>query len=368
MDARSAARDWIALRGRFVAEAQAVSTTLATILHAPPEERDRVQVERCFTRLGRLRGDLAALLKDQQAIVKSEGFRALRLTERRAVEDTGPFGGDPRRILTIWNQVVRAARQAVGFGSAPLHPDDARADTDPDVQRWKALDAAMVALHEYINPRDTQDSAAEAEGYFTDIPLPTSVFLEDCHAAYRVCLAQERRAPLKFLDVGCGGGMKVLMASHFFTLAEGLEADPNFIRAAKGLLGSVGWGRARAIRGDALAFDDYRNYDVIYFYQPMREAAGLLELEARIVQAAMAGTVLIAPYPGFEARGPGLGCAQVARHIWLSDTDEAEAGAIAERARSMSTVITPEPVDALRLAGVLAPLAKALDAAGFQVG
>lgn len=366
MDMRSATRDWQTRRDRFCAETQAVAATLSAILRQPPDEREEPQIERCFTRLARLRADLAALLREQQALAAAPGYRRLRLSERRELEDQAPFGADPRRVLDVWNRVVRSARLAAGYSPAPLYPRN-ESETDPEVQRWNALDRAMTALHEFVNPRDAQDQAARDDGYFTDIPLPSSVFLADCHAAYRTCLAQDRTAPVRFLDVGCGGGVKVLMASQFFARAHGLEVDPGFYAAADGLLARVGRGRCDAIKGNALSFGGYRDYDVIYFYQPIRDPDLLMQLEQRITGEAWAGTVLVAPYAGFADRGPELGCGHVSGHVWVTHSSQEEADALAERAREMGTVITPEPLDGAQQAGVLGPVAEALNDQGFVI-
>lgn len=366
MDLQTTVAAFIALRRRFRAETTAEADALAHILRLAPRERDHDKVERCFARLSRLRTDLVTLSKERHVIRADEGFRRLRLMDRRAVESDEDFGADPRRLLTVWNRVLRGARIAVGFDTHGLYPEE-RPDADADLQRWAAMDRAMIALHEYINPRDAQDEAARDAGYFSDIPLPTSTFIEDCHAAMRVCLAQERRAPMRFLDIGCGGGVKVLLASQFFAHAHGLEVDPGYYASASALLSRVGRGRCDAMLGNALTFDGYGDYDVLYFYQPIKSESLLQELERIIADRAFAGTVLIAPYDGFTDRGPGLGCARVARHVWLAGTSPQEAEKIATRARQMGTVITPVPIDAHDRAGVLFPIVEALNDRGFEV-
>lgn len=366
MDTLNSVTDYLVLRRRFRAETSAVAETLARILRDNPEDRDRDQIERCFVRLARLRTDLANLNKERGAIKGSEGWKRLRLMDRRAVESDEDFDADPRRLLTVWNRVLRGARIAVGFDDHTLYPEE-RSDADADLQRWAAMDRAMIAIHEYINPRDAQDDAARDAGYFSDIPLPTSTFVEDCHAAMRVCLAQDRRQPMRFLDIGCGGGVKVLLASQFFAEAHGLEIDPGYLKIAQGVLSRVGRGRCEAFLANALQFGGYGDYDVLYFYQPIKSESLLMDLERYIADEAFAGTVLIAPYDGFTARGPSLGCAQVARHVWLAGTSEAEAAEIGARAQQMGTVITPVPMDAHQQAGVLFPIVEALNERGFEV-
>lgn len=367
MDVRSALKDWIAHRDRFCAEATAVAGTLAAILHSPLEDREEQQAERCFSRLARLRGDLAALVKEQKVIASSPGYRELRFSERRALDQPGPFLAPAGRQLEYWNRVIKASRIALGFETEPLFNEDGL-DSDPDRQQWAALDKALMHLNEFLNPRDAQDDQAKDDGYFTDIPLPTSVFMDDCHAAYRVCLAQGHRAQIRFLDVGCGSGMKSILASQFFAKADGLEVDPGFFRSAHALMSQVGRGRSAAIQGDALRFEGYKDYEVIYFYQPIRDSELLQELERQIVDHAFAGTVLIAPYADFQNRGEALGCGQITRHVWVTQTSQEEAEDLARRAAQMGTVINPLPLENLANTGVLLPVAQALDACGFGIG
>ncbi|MEM7437996.1 MAG: hypothetical protein AAF393_00245 [Pseudomonadota bacterium] len=356
----------MAYRDRFCAEASAVAGTLADIVQADLKDRDSAQVERCFTRLARLRSDLASLLREQAVIAASRGYRGLRYAERRAMETQAPFDGDPRRVLEHWNRVLQTARVAVTFDRQPLYTP-ATEGWDVGVQRWAALNQAMILMHEFVNSREAQAEQAKEDGYFTDIPLPMSLFMSECHAAYRVCLAQKRRAPMRFVDVGCGGGIKVLMAAQIFAEAHGLEVDPNFYQAAERLLGQVGRGRALAIEGDALTFEGYQDYDVIYFYQPIRDPDLLIEMERRIVEQAFAGTVIVAPYIGFQERGSSYGCGQITRNVWVTGTPQAEADALIKKAEQTSPVICPLPLSDLSQVGILRPLAEALDTRGFVI-
>ncbi|MEM6618811.1 MAG: hypothetical protein AAF631_05855 [Pseudomonadota bacterium] len=365
MDTRDAAQDWLAHRARFRAELCAVAAATAAILRATPADRDRAQVDRLLTRLVRLRRDLVALLKERVAVTGAPGFRKLSPAARRDVEDDGPFGADPRRMLDIWNRVQAATRMAADFDSAPLLADPP--PVDGLHQAWLAMDGTMNALHEYVNPRGSQDATRVAEGSFPDIPLPASDFMATCQAALRVCLAQGRHGPLSFLDVGCGGGIKVLMAAHIFARADGLEYDDGYAATAEKLLGSVGGGRSDIIRGDGITWDGYDRYEVIYLFKPVREDSGLRRMERRIIEGAAAGSVVIAPYPGFAERVRDLGCGHLAGPLWLTDTSAEEAAALAHRATAMAPVVVAHPVELGARAGLLHPITDALAARGFLI-
>ena len=113
----------------------------------------------------------------------------------------------------------------------PLYrPDPPRGDLV--AEQLAASDRVFTALHRVVNPA-AQDAGSADFGCHPDIPLLPSVFLAHAHAALRVALAQNRPAPLRFLDVGCGGGVKVMLAAEIFGQADGLEYDPGYVAAAR---------------------------------------------------------------------------------------------------------------------------------------
>jgi SAM-dependent methyltransferase len=91
----------------------------------------------------------------------------------------------------------------------------------------------------------------------------------------------------EFLDVGCGPGTKMLLASHFFGLtAAGIEINPAMASAA------LGYGPV--VRGDALAMapGSYAEYDLVWLYRPFRDPLLEEQLEVRIMSEMKAGAVL----------------------------------------------------------------------------
>jgi hypothetical protein len=103
-----------------------------------------------------------------------------------------------------------------------------------------------------------------------------------------------------FLDVGCGIADKVMLAWTFgtFVTASGLEYD----RKTVGLAKSAAWnfdGHSpkkavlQILEGDALEFDKYGKYDVIYMYMPMRDPGRVGCLLKQICEQASIGTRIV---------------------------------------------------------------------------
>lgn len=245
-----------------------------------------------------------------------------------------------RKSLRLMIHVQEALQQVHRGAQRPLYPP-LPSRRDVLRSRHDVMDATLMALHHMINPAPQSD-AAEALGCFPDIPLGSADFTAHAHAAYRVALAQHRRAP-RFLDVGCGGGMKMLLASAFFDRAEGLDFDPAYVRAAQTAFSRMQVTRCRAFEANALTFEGYADYEVIYFFQPMSDNDGLCALEDRILAKARPGTILIAPYQKFLRRWPGLDCSQIEDAVYVTGIDAAAAAALHREARRIGPeVLSPD--------------------------
>lgn len=246
-----------------------------------------------------------------------------------------------------------------------LYPPD-EAPRDLRSEQALASDRVYIALNKVVNP-ESQNAAAKTLGCWSDIPLPPSQFLGHAHAAYRTALAQRRPGPLRFLDVGCGGGIKVLLAAEFFPRADGLEYDAGYAATARQVLDRAGRLPSQIIHGDALSFEGYGAYDVIYFYQPMKSIEGLQALEQRIATKARPGTILIAPYGLFSERAESLGCGRIDGAVYLAGTSAVDAQGIRARAEHVGVEI-PRPEDWKYLqGGYLKTLIDACHAAGYEV-
>ena len=261
-------------------------------------------------------------------------------------------------------QVMARVRRIMAARPQSLYPpDDLR---DLRSEQALASDRVHVALNRVLNP-ESQDAAAETFGCFPDIPLPPSRFMTHAHAAYRTALVQRRPEPLRFLDVGCGGGIKVLLAAEFFARADGLEYDAGYAAVARQVLTRAGRLPSQVIHGDALTFDRYGDYDVIYFYQPMKSPEGLIALEQQIIAQARPGTLLIAPYALFSDRAESLGCGRVDGAVYLTRTSSPEARAVCRQAEHIGIEIRRPDDRKYPPGGYLRTLIDACHAVGYEV-
>ncbi len=265
----------------------------------------------------------------------------------------------------LWLRASEAMADLRAGRRVPLYPAFRPEDTALR-ERYRAMDAAFMAMHRLANPTD-QNASAEDHGCFSDIPLPPSDFAAHVHAASRVAIAQRRPRPLRFLDVGCGGGIKVLMAAEFFEVSHGLEYDPGYALNAEQTLARAGTPGCHAFEGDGLTFDGYGSYDVIYFFRPMRDDAGMRALEARIVTEAREGTLLIAPYREFDPANQPRPVARIAGAVHVVGADEAAAEALHDAAERSGVGIYDSRRPVSPDTGYLGPLLAALWARGFPV-
>jgi SAM-dependent methyltransferase len=109
-------------------------------------------------------------------------------------------------------------------------------------------------------------------GSFADILIEASVY-------YKMDINK------RFLDVGCGPGTKLLMAKSFFK-AEGIEVVDRFIQQSKA------FGLDCVHKQDALEYEHYGDFDVIYFYRPFKNNELQKQLEDRIYSQMKVGALL----------------------------------------------------------------------------
>ena len=100
----------------------------------------------------------------------------------------------------------------------------------------------------------------------------------------------------RFLDIGCGPGTKMLLADAVFGLrASGIERSPEMVKEASQL-------GLQAFEADALGWENYGRYDLVFFNRPFFDNGQQAELEKQVWAGMKSGAVvigvnLIAPPP-----------------------------------------------------------------------
>ncbi|MCB2135311.1 MAG: class I SAM-dependent methyltransferase [Rhodobacteraceae bacterium] len=342
-----------ATEGRIEAHCAAMVEELKN----PSAERDRGAVDDARHRVMILRNDMRGLIDRLDGAMRTLSLQTLPgrpAAEMREIAAVQTFLRGVRYRYLRWAQIDSAVQRVLDWQGAPL----LGAIPDPGTvagQQLLATDAAFRRLHGFVNQAG-QDDGAEAMGCFADIPLHASAFAELAHAAMRVGLAQGRVGRQRFLDVGCGCGLKLIQAVQFFAEAHGVEYDPGYAAAARQLIALAGCGREKVFEGDALEFDDYGQYDVIYMYRPLKDETLMTRLEDLILTQAAPGTVVIAPYSGFQAQPDRKACARIEGELYLVGATEAEAETLRTAAERFLPANVPLARDASAADSYLAPI------------
>lgn len=99
--------------------------------------------------------------------------------------------------------------------------------------------------------------------------------------------AQPAGGDIRFLDIGCGPGSKMLIARDLFGLdATGFDRVPEYVAAARSL-------GLDAHDADAGHYAAYGRFQVIWFNRVARDAAIQARIEAKIWRDAADGTLVI---------------------------------------------------------------------------
>lgn len=98
-----------------------------------------------------------------------------------------------------------------------------------------------------------------------------------------------------FLDVGCGVGNMCGVASHMGLQAEGIELNPVLYDIAKQI-----YPEARFHNIDIRDFNEYQNYDIIFYYCPFISQELQRKLKIKVEDQARVGTYIIVVSWKFE--------------------------------------------------------------------
>ena len=140
-----------------------------------------------------------------------------------------------------------------------------------------------VAFHNFEALQVASGDIIEGDN-FAFVPFPCGAFADLLIEAFFV-LGQDRSK--KFLDVGCGIGTKVVLACSFFD-AYGIDYDQKYVDKAH----QIGINRVGFC--DALKFDKYENYDLIYYYRPIFNPEIYFNFESLVHKSMKKGS-LVAP-------------------------------------------------------------------------
>ncbi len=98
---------------------------------------------------------------------------------------------------------------------------------------------------------------------------------------------------LKFLDVGCGIGTKVFLAQSLGFDAYGLEWNAPYLEVARKFYKDYDEDRDPTfIEGNALEFNRYDQYDIIYWYGPISRGISNEEIAALLLNQMKPGAIL----------------------------------------------------------------------------
>lgn len=189
-----------------------------------------------------------------------------------------------------------------------------RIDTD------YVLNEIIQHIEELVTPRIDRERTYE-QGMYPCIPFSNQSFLNRLQDAMDILQAvgtrDDKGGRPKFIDVGCGIGMKVKMAALAGLEAHGIEYHKEYVRLAHRLVN-----QSCITRGDAREYKRYGEFDIIYFYCPMANHDLQIQLEKTIYEQAKEGAVLIEALKQndyLEASEPQL--RRIHREVYMKTSD-----------------------------------------------
>ena len=128
---------------------------------------------------------------------------------------------------------------------------------------------ARYPKNKFDDPIWKQNTKLGAYGF---VPSRDIIRLTRAFKAVFDYLTKKVNKDLSFLDAGCGAGNMLLLArSVGFIKVGGIELDGKTARIARKLLKcAIREYDYKIIRADLTKYDKYKDYNVIYYYQPMQ--------------------------------------------------------------------------------------------------
>lgn len=133
------------------------------------------------------------------------------------------------------------------------------------------------------------------------IPYSIQIVLSLFNAIRRNKLSTVKGTPVpnhisSFLDVGCGVGNIMLAAKNVFSnTVHGIEYDEYYVDFCRKITGadSRQFNKMKVFHQDAMNFDKYGEYNIIYFYCPFHDPAQQKRLEKIIEKQMKVGCIYI---------------------------------------------------------------------------
>ena len=146
---------------------------------------------------------------------------------------------------------------------------------------------ALSELIERLEQAWLPGAYPESERFHGYEPLAIPVFLRGMR---ELGPADGRR----LLEVGCGIGTKLVLARalgwHDLT---GIESHRPYLEAARRL---CPWPEVELVEADALDFDRYGDFDVVFMYRPLVRTEEQRQLEQAVAAAMRPGALAFFPY------------------------------------------------------------------------
>lgn len=158
--------------------------------------------------------------------------------------------------------------------------DDRRLDSKTPKEiltHYRLLLGSMAKIESLHCNRDVCDN----ESYHY-VAFPPSSFIDILFEGFVLLGGDSSK---KFLDIGCGIGTTVLMASNIFD-AYGFDYNKELTHRAQFIVGD------RVCYDDAKTFNRYEQFDFIYYYRPFVDDNLQYQLEERIFNGMKVGSLV----------------------------------------------------------------------------
>ncbi|PTX57754.1 hypothetical protein C8N43_2425 [Litoreibacter ponti] len=344
---------------RIEAELSKLTRDLGEFLLLPPCDRSTPGFAKIWRPISRYRVALRTALRERGSALANPGANRGSGTE---IERQMAFNAASRR-LRLWSRIEDMVNKQIMPDRRSLMPPEEEFMSGAHNHYVNHL---YSALHTLALPSAEALKIRIADAH-PDIALPATHFEALMNAAFRICRAQRREQPPRFLDVGCGGGTKVFAALPFFKESHGLENNPSQAAVAAAVLERLDAPRAKVIEGDARAFAEYSDYDVIYFFRPIKDPDGLRDMEDRIMAQARPGTILIAPYNGFSAERDDMRCSMIVPTMYVVGMGPTQVETLRQRAELIGTEVPAHDAELDASLGYWRPVVAASSQNGYAL-